>query len=160
MEYRRLLPYVGDKTLNEVVDRLRERETEYLIHITEKIRRDNPFLIPVECKDGREVLPIQFGVYELLDLSLHNGERLPVVSPKTIAEKLKQPLVIVIAPDGNLLNVNFREIEQDRNYNVKAFVDWVGEYKSEQSSPVSLILYSFLRGQAEKDEEDRIRRSN
>ena len=113
-----------------------------------------------------------FGVYELLNLSLPRGRRLPCVSSDTIDKKLEEPVLMIANEDDQVVNVNFRDqkniefcfldarsgsqtlrhIQEDRNYNLLRFIEWL-DYRrpSEINRPLVLVVYSSLREQARKD---------
>lgn len=143
---------VEEDTLNVVVDRLRERECGYLRYITQKILKHNPVLCPSNLRDPLGNLPLPFGVYELLNLSLPRNRRLPIVTSDTIDRKLKEPVLMIADEDDEVVNINFRDVQEDGNNNVLRFIEWL-DYRrpNEINRPLVLVVYSSLREQARKD---------
>lgn len=149
---QRLLPYVEDRTLQTVISRLQEREYEYLLHITNKIRRENPILLPDEFRP-HHILPVIFGVYELVSLSL--GQRkMPIVDEDALMRigKVYNLKEVVKGRDIFFIehNPNF-----EGNDNIIKFIGWTSD---RIPPPLNILMgssiYSAIR---EQERRDRIR---
>jgi len=88
MTSKRLMPYVENDTLEEVIDRFQNRRDEYLLKIADEMRKDNEILLPYFLR-APSPIPLSIGVYELLSLSLLGDEKLPCVTLETMDEIMK-----------------------------------------------------------------------
>lgn len=146
----RLLPYVEDRTLDDVIGRLQHREKEYLRHITQKVIRENPTLLPFG-PGVNKIAPVGFGVYELLSLSLSKGKKMPVVEKETIDRGLDG--IIVQSPDEETVSTGMFFDFRD-NENIPRFIEWLknkGRCLTHEIMP-GFIVYGLIEKQAEIDE--------
>lgn len=151
---QRLLPYVEDRTLDLVIGRLQEREHDYLRHITQKITRENLALLPFAPNSGN-IVPLSFGTYELISLSMPEGRKIPIVEMETHG-KIWDDLLIGDS-DGNPSGILFTcKTDFSENENVKRFLEWI-DYRKPNSLNAFRVsgIYSLLRKQAELDENRR-----
>lgn len=155
MDNQRSFPYVEDATLNSVIDRLQEREPQYLREIVGKIEMENPLIVPLAWPHAkRELVPPSLScvVYELLSIS--SNRPLPRVNVDTEGDLKMQCRERLEANANNPLNA-FSDIEGMIFAENKNIINYLNSavFKTGKNGIFSegVMVYWLIREQARKD---------